>query len=90
MEVQRRRQKPRHHLAQGRVRRLRLAKRRLHDEHLGQALGCGAHLAGLRRTVSGKFKVSAATPLEELTTLSPDDLARRVVPMLQLSAVTES
>ena len=59
-----------------------------HD--LGQALGCGAHLAGLRRTVSGKFKVSAATPLEELTTLSPDDLARRVVPMLQLSAAAES
>ena len=59
-----------------------------HD--LGQALGCGAHLAGLRRTVSGKFKVSAATPLEELTTLSPDDLPRRVVPMLQLSAATES
>jgi len=58
-----------------------------HD--LGQALGCGAHLAGLRRTVSGKFKVSAATPLEELTTLSPDDLPRRVVPMLQLSAATE-
>jgi tRNA U55 pseudouridine synthase TruB len=47
-------------------------------------------LAGLRRTVSGKFKVSAATPLEELTTLSPDDLAKRVVPMLQLSAATES
>ena len=59
-----------------------------HD--LGQALGCGAHLAGLRRTVSGKFKVGDATQLEELTTLSPDDLAKRVVPMLQLSAAAES
>ncbi|HJN89709.1 MAG TPA: tRNA pseudouridine(55) synthase TruB [Verrucomicrobiota bacterium] len=59
-----------------------------HD--LGQALGCGAHLAGLRRTVSGKFKVSAATRLEELTTLSPDDLIKRVVPTLQLSSTAES
>ena len=59
-----------------------------HD--LGQALGCGAHLAGLRRTVSGKFKVSAATPLEELTSLSPDNLTRHVVPMLQLASATES
>ena len=59
-----------------------------HD--LGQALGCGAHLAGLRRTVSGKFKVGDATQFEELTTLSPDDLAKRVVPMLQLSTAAES
>ena len=60
------------------------------EADLGQALGCGAHLAGLRRTVSGKFNVGDATQLEELTTLSPDDLAKRVVPMLQLSAATES
>ena len=59
----------------------------VHD--LGQALGCGAHLAGLRRTVSGKFKVGDATQLEKLTTLSPGDLARRVIPMLKLSATTE-
>ena len=59
-----------------------------HD--LGQALGCGAHLAGLRRTVSGKFKVGDATQFEELTTLSPDDQAKRVVPMLQLSTAAES
>ena len=55
-----------------------------HD--FGRALGCGAHLAGLRRTTSGRFKVSDATQLEELTTLSPSDLAKRVVPMLQLAA----
>ena len=60
-----------------------------HD--LGQTLGCGAYLAGLRRTVSGQFKVSTATRLEELTTLSADDLANRVVPMLHLTAAaTES
>ena len=33
-----------------------------HD--LGQALGCGAHLAGLRRTASGPFQVDAAVGLD--------------------------
>jgi tRNA pseudouridine55 synthase len=33
-----------------------------HD--LGQALGCGAHLAGLRRTASGAFRVEEAVSLE--------------------------
>src|ERR1700734_4135152 len=31
-----------------------------HD--LGQKIGCGAHLATLRRSVSGKFDVAAAAP----------------------------
>jgi tRNA pseudouridine55 synthase len=35
-----------------------------HD--LGAALGCGAHLASLRRTAVGPFDVAAALPLEEL------------------------
>ena len=54
-----------------------------HD--LGQALGCGAHLAGLRRTVSGQFKVSGATTLEALATCTPEDLAKLVIPMFKLS-----
>src|SRR5712691_6878408 len=33
---------------------------------LGQKLGCGAHLATLRRVSSGKFNVAQAAPLEEL------------------------
>ncbi len=33
---------------------------------LGQTLGCGAHLAGLRRTRSGPFGIEQATPLDEL------------------------
>ena len=35
-----------------------------HD--LGQALGCGAHLAGLRRTASGSFRVEEAVTLDTL------------------------
>ena len=33
---------------------------------LGQALGCGAHLASLRRTVAGQFGIAAAIRLSEL------------------------
>jgi tRNA pseudouridine55 synthase len=35
-----------------------------HD--LGQALGCGAHLTGLRRTTSGRFSVDGAVTLSDL------------------------
>ena len=55
-----------------------------HD--FGQKIGCGGHLSGLRRTISGTFKVSNATSLEELTTLSALDLHKRIIPMLKLSA----
>ena len=55
-----------------------------HD--FGQKIGCGGHLSGLRRTISGTFKVSNATSLEELTTLSALDLNKRIIPMLKLSA----
>ena len=54
-----------------------------HD--FGQKIGCGGHLSGLRRTISGTFKVSNATSLEELTTLSALDLHKRIIPMLKLS-----
>ena len=58
-----------------------------HD--FGKALGCGGHLSGLRRTVSGKFKVSNATTLEELTTLSSKELTKRIIPILKLSALNK-
>lgn len=35
-----------------------------HD--LGQALGCGAYLSGLKRTMSGKFTLRDAVPLSDL------------------------
>jgi tRNA pseudouridine55 synthase len=38
-----------------------------HD--LGQRLGCGAHLASLRRVAAGPFHADAALSLEDLTTL---------------------
>ncbi len=55
---------------------------------LGQQLGCGAHLASLRRLVSGKFDVKDAISFEDLTQLSKSDLEARVIPFLQLTALT--
>jgi tRNA pseudouridine55 synthase len=39
-------------------------------EDLGRALGCGAHLAGLRRTATGGFDIGNAIALEQLESLS--------------------
>ena len=55
-----------------------------HD--LGEKLGCGAHLATLRRVVSGKFDVQDAIQYEELLQLSVSELQRRVIPFLKLAA----
>jgi tRNA pseudouridine55 synthase len=53
---------------------------------LGQKLGCGAHLATLRRSVSGKFDVANATPLDAVLKLTPAELERKVIPFLKLAA----
>ena len=53
---------------------------------LGQKLGCGAHLAKLRRSVSGKFDVADAMPLDAVLKLSTSELEKRVIPFLKLAA----
>jgi tRNA pseudouridine55 synthase len=55
-----------------------------HD--LGQKLGCGAHLATLRRSVSGKFDVADALPLDTILKLTAAELEKRVMPFLKLAA----
>jgi tRNA pseudouridine55 synthase len=55
-----------------------------HD--LGQKLGCGAHLATLRRTASGSFHVRDAVPFPAVLDLRPAELAARVIPFLKLAA----
>ena len=54
-----------------------------HD--LGQKLGCGGHLATLRRVASGKFDVAHATPLADVLKLAPRELEKCVVPFLKLA-----
>jgi tRNA pseudouridine55 synthase len=46
-----------------------------HD--LGQALGCGAYLAGLRRTAVGRFSAADAAPL---ATLTRDNIGAHLLP----------
>ncbi|HUC84272.1 MAG TPA: tRNA pseudouridine(55) synthase TruB [Candidatus Acidoferrales bacterium] len=53
---------------------------------LGQKLGCGAHLAALRRSASGKFDVADALPLEAVLQLSDTQLEKSVIPFLKLAA----
>ncbi len=48
-----------------------------HD--VGQALGCGAALASLRRLAVGRHRVEDALPLEAFT--SPDSVEARLLPM---------
>jgi tRNA pseudouridine55 synthase len=45
---------------------------------LGSDLGCGAHLAELRRTRSGRFRIELATRLENLSAL---DLSTALIPL---------
>jgi tRNA pseudouridine55 synthase len=52
---------------------------------MGQKIGCGAHLATLRRVVSGKFDVKDAIPFEDALKLSSSDLQKRVLPFLKLA-----
>ena len=53
---------------------------------LGQNLGCGAHLQTLRRTVSGRFDVADAIPMEDLCKLPFADVQKRIIPFLTLAA----
>ncbi|MBP6899455.1 MAG: tRNA pseudouridine(55) synthase TruB [Burkholderiaceae bacterium] len=46
-------------------------------EDIGEALGCGAHLAGLRRTASGPLSLQGAVTLAELEAL--DEAGRRAL-----------
>ncbi len=52
---------------------------------IGQKIGCGAHLATLRRVVSGKFDVKDSITFEDALKLSSGDLQKRVLPFLTLA-----
>ena len=52
---------------------------------LGQKLGCGAHLANLRREVSGKYDVDDALEYETVLKLPASELEKRVIPFLKLA-----
>ena len=53
---------------------------------LGQKLGCGAHLANLRRVSAGKFDVADAIEFEQVLGLPLSELEKRVIPFVRLLA----
>jgi tRNA pseudouridine55 synthase len=48
-----------------------------HD--LGQKLGCGAHLAGLRRTATDKFNVAQALTLDQIFAMTLPEIEKRLI-----------
>jgi tRNA pseudouridine55 synthase len=48
-----------------------------HD--LGQKLGCGGHLAALRRTATDKFNVSQALTIEQIQALTLPEIEKRLI-----------
>jgi len=65
-------------------------------EDIGRTIGCGAHLATLRRVASGRFEVSTAVSFEALESMSDaerlarlrsPDAALQALPSLTLDAV---
>jgi len=48
-------------------------------EDIGAALGCGAHLAGLRRTASGRFRVDDAIAVDALEGMAPPERQARLL-----------
>ena len=52
---------------------------------IGNDLGCGAHLNGLRRTKSGRFDVSMAFPAADLKTASREAILEKLLTLPQVS-----
>jgi tRNA pseudouridine55 synthase len=53
-------------------------------EDIGRALGCGAHVSALRRTVSGAFRIEEAVPLEQLQADTPASRDARLLSLERL------
>ena len=53
-------------------------------QDIGEALGCGAHLCGLRRTGSGRFRVDHAVTLEALQEMGMEQRRARLVSLSAL------
>jgi len=52
---------------------------------IGEALGCGAHLKSLRRTKSGKFTLERAITMDEIRTLDPAEIEKRILSLPTVS-----
>jgi tRNA pseudouridine55 synthase len=55
-------------------------------EDIGDALGCGAHLAALRRTATGGYSIADGVPLADLETMTDEDCLSQLQPVESLVA----
>jgi tRNA pseudouridine55 synthase len=53
---------------------------------VGEALGCGAHLAELTRTASGQYKLEDAVDYNELMTFTDEQLIEKVISIHKVKA----
>jgi tRNA pseudouridine55 synthase len=58
---------------------------RTYAHEIGKELGCGAHLAALRRTKSGRFTVEGALTIQALKTNSKDSIANQIISLPNVS-----
>ncbi len=58
---------------------------RTYAHEIGQELGCGAHLAALRRTKSGKFVADGAITFDELKHGTRESVAERAMSLADVS-----
>ncbi|NLB69443.1 MAG: tRNA pseudouridine(55) synthase, partial [Lentisphaerae bacterium] len=49
---------------------------------IGKQLGCGGHLASLRRTASGRLSLENAITFDALENLPRAELSQHVIPIL--------
>jgi tRNA pseudouridine55 synthase len=52
---------------------------------IGEELGCGAHLAALRRTKSGRFEVANAVSVDEIREGNPAEVIRKIIDLPTVS-----
>jgi tRNA pseudouridine55 synthase len=58
---------------------------RTYAHEIGEELGCGAHLAALRRTKSGRFTVEGALTIAALKTSSKESIVNQIISLPDIS-----
>ncbi len=58
---------------------------RTYAHDIGETLGCGAHLKGLRRVKSGRFDVDQAITVDEIRTSANEEILKRILTLPEVS-----
>ena len=58
---------------------------RTYANDIGEKLGCGAHLSGLRRTNSGKFTLDRSVTVAQLKEPDPEVLMKALISLAEIS-----